>query len=300
MDELIYHYCSGATFKELIQKRTIRFSDITKSNDSAELRWITKYITPIFNEEYEIAKTNPLFKDACQKTDFVMLFNKFVDTYFTHALSGKEKFFWFYASCFSLEGDMLSQWRGYADDGRGFSIGFNRKKFENYSTSGFELLSIHSGEVEYDKKKHEGVVRDSIKKLLSAIIADIEKKELSRESLLHKYKRCFQELIEKAVFIKNPFFLEEKEWRMCVWTFKEFSDSNDILLVNNGIPEKYTLEFQNRNNQFVSFFDLKFTPNTVERIIVGPKNKTDLSDLSMVLRSNGFNCKLEKSDGTYI
>lgn len=299
-ENLVFHYCSGSTFREIIQKKTLRFADITKSNDSAELRWITSYIESVFLEELEKANQNSRFKEISRKTDFEGLFHKFSDTFFTQALCGKEKFFWFYVSCFSLEGDMLSQWRGYADDGRGFSIGFSRKAFEAYSTSGFKLLSIHSGEVEYAKEKHILSVRESIGKLFSDIIADIEINKLSKEGIRHIYMSCFQGLIEKAVFIKNPFFKEEKEWRMCVWTYKEFSDCNDILLVNNGVPENYDLEYQNRNNQIVSYFDLKFASDTVKKIIVGPKNKTDLSDLSMFLKSNGFDCIIKESDGTYV
>lgn len=299
-EELVYHYCSGATFKEIIHNKTLRFSDITKSNDSAELRWITSYIESIFLDELGNANQNAQFKEISQKTDFVGLFHEFSYSFFTQALCGKEKFFWFYATCFSLEEDKLSQWRGYADDGRGFSIGFRRKAFEAYSTSGFKLLSIHSGDVKYDKEKHILSVRESIRKLFLDIFADLERNKLSKEGIRYIYMNCFQGLIEKAVFIKNPFFKEEKEWRMCVWTYKDFSDSNDILLVNNGVPENFDLEYQNRNNQIVSYFDLKFAPDIVKKIVVGPKNKTDLSDLSIFLKSNGFDCKIIESDGTYV
>lgn len=38
-ENLLYHYCSLDTFLSIVQNRTIRLSDITKSNDAKELTW---------------------------------------------------------------------------------------------------------------------------------------------------------------------------------------------------------------------------------------------------------------------
>ena len=44
----IYHYCSLETFNSIITNKTLRLSDITKSNDSKELI----YIRPFIKEEF--------------------------------------------------------------------------------------------------------------------------------------------------------------------------------------------------------------------------------------------------------
>lgn len=299
-DNLVYHYCNESVFKEIIQKKTLRFSDITKSNDSTELRWITKYIEPAFIEELNKQNENATFKEASNIYDFVKYLHEFIDAFFNKMSYGKEKFFWFYASCFSLEGDMLSQWRGYADDGKGFSIGFNRDIFENYYTSGYNLLSVHIGEVEYDEKKHIVIVKECIKKIFDDLYSAVEKKELSDNKIRLIFLDCFIALTVKAAFIKNPFFREEKEWRMCVWTLRELDDSNEIPLFRNGVNEKYTLEYKKRDNGDVTYFDLKFAPDTVRQIILGPKNKIDLSELDKFLKDNGVECKIDYSEGTYV
>ncbi len=299
-DNLVYHYCNESVFKEIIQKKTLRFSDITKSNDSAELRWITTYFEPIFIEELNKANENSLFRTAYQNVDLVKFFQKFTDAFFVKALYGEEKFFWFYASCLSLEGDLLSQWRGYADDGKGFSIGFKREVFEQYSIGGFTFLNIRAGEVEYEKNKHVFSVEESIKKLFVDLNKVVEINDLCNESIRHIFRNCFQELIEKAVFIKNPFFREEKEWRMSVWTYKEFGDDDTILLVNNGVLEEYALNYREKDGKKIPYFDLNFVPEKVERIILGPKNKTNRAELDIFLKNNGFECDLKESDGTYI
>ena len=35
-------------------------------------------------------------------------------------------------TCFSEERDLLSQWRGYANDGAGFSVTFDKEKLDRY------------------------------------------------------------------------------------------------------------------------------------------------------------------------
>jgi len=49
------------------------------------------------------------------------------------------------ASCFSLAGDVLSQWRAYANYGQGYVVGFNAKQMTN--------LNIKALKVEYNEKK---------------------------------------------------------------------------------------------------------------------------------------------------
>lgn len=299
-DNLVYHYCSESVFKEIIQKKTLRFSDITRSNDSAELRWITKHIEPAFTEELNKAKENALFKEVYQTIDLTKLFKEMNNAFFHEAIYGKDNFFWYFVSCLSLEGDMLSQWRGYADDGKGFSIGFNREIFEKYYTSGFNYLSIHSGKVEYDEQKHIVIVKDCMRKLFAGLLSAAEKSSICDDVICHAFFDCFQALIVKSVFIKNPFFHEEKEWRMGVGTFRKSCNSKYIYLVRNNVREKYRLNYRNKNGVNILYFDLKFTPDTIERIILGPKNKMDLSELDILLKDNGIKCKIDKSEGTYI
>lgn len=300
-NDIVYHYCSSDVFYSIINNKTIRFSDITKSNDSAEIGWITKYLDSVFTEELRCANNNLIFMKSYQPIDLHRCFLSFEDAYFIKALRDKDKFFWFYVSCFSMKGDILSQWRGYADDGKGFCIGFDRHEFEQYSTGGFKLLSLHSGEVNYLEEKQISDICGIIKELFDQLLKNAQSGKTSVQHVRIELNKCFQKLIELAVFIKNPFFKEEKEWRMCLWTYKEFSrDSKDIILVKNGQPEQYELGFKTRGNTLVSFFDMKFEPYVLKHIIVGPKNNTDLADLKMFLHSHNIDCRIEKSKGTYV
>jgi len=48
---VIYHYCSLETFKAIIEDKTLRLSDITRSNDSEETRYIVNIIKKTFHED---------------------------------------------------------------------------------------------------------------------------------------------------------------------------------------------------------------------------------------------------------
>lgn len=44
--------------------------------------------------------------------------------------------------CFSENGDLLSQWRGYADNGRGVTIGFDYNTLQEYVKQNFGILEL--------------------------------------------------------------------------------------------------------------------------------------------------------------
>lgn len=44
MTDLLYHYCNVETFLNIIRNKTIRLSDITKSNDNMEGKWLFTFV----------------------------------------------------------------------------------------------------------------------------------------------------------------------------------------------------------------------------------------------------------------
>jgi len=55
--ESIYHYCTLDTFMEIIQNKTLRLSDLNKTNDYMEKRWANRFIATVLQEkldEYEV------------------------------------------------------------------------------------------------------------------------------------------------------------------------------------------------------------------------------------------------------
>lgn len=58
MENTVYHYCSTDIFQKIVTAKTIRMSDITKSNDSMEIRWIARNIRNAFDHNWDHAYDN--------------------------------------------------------------------------------------------------------------------------------------------------------------------------------------------------------------------------------------------------
>jgi hypothetical protein len=107
-DELIYHYCRPEPFLEIINSRSIWLSASYTLNDVSERSW-----------GYSIfAKAAGILERETGSEFIKKIFEPVIAGYLHSMLM---------IACFSLEADVLSQWRAYADDGRGFAIGFSPK-----------------------------------------------------------------------------------------------------------------------------------------------------------------------------
>lgn len=100
----LYHYCSAQIFVEIISRRQVWLSSMKLSNDTMEGRLVRILSEKVFAME----GANPGNVDR---------FRSYIEVLDEH--------FDGFGFCFSEEGDLLSQWRGYADNGAGFSIGFS-------------------------------------------------------------------------------------------------------------------------------------------------------------------------------
>src|SRR3954471_19700573 len=113
-EKLIYHYCSADTLRIIARDRTLRFSDATCLNDGEEIAWA--------NRQLEIAIQRIVDRDRVDDT--VPPVSKSFLNDFKEMMEGIRERNRHFVASFSTTGDSLSQWRAYADDGRGFAIGF--------------------------------------------------------------------------------------------------------------------------------------------------------------------------------
>jgi hypothetical protein len=105
-NELIYHYCTPAALIEIVRTRTIWLSASYTMNDATERGW--GYAVFL-----EVAKA--LEKETGPE---------FIKQIITPVAAGDRSSL-LMLGCFSLDADVLSQWRAYGDNGRGFAVGFS-------------------------------------------------------------------------------------------------------------------------------------------------------------------------------
>jgi len=111
----LYHYCNIHTMMSIVRSQSLWLTNCLFSNDSKELEWAVDRLNESINSLYQ----SEIFeKNAYSKVQMLNILNQILE-------ETKNHIFPTYVTCFSVEGDSLSQWRGYGDDGRGVAIGLN-------------------------------------------------------------------------------------------------------------------------------------------------------------------------------
>ena len=197
-----------------------------------------------------------------------------------------------YISCFSKKQDLLSQWRAYADDGRGVSIGFDLNKLVIADNFWIENIEYTNNIVENERESDVEIVADTIGTVIRK--NNITDKKMQIEVFLH-------ELIPVLAKYKNPAFEEEAEVRLIYCDDMKFEK---IINCYGAFQEKWeskTLKHDFRtigNCDITEFVRLKFNPDSIVEICIGPKcllNKNDILTISKALLSTEPIVRVSKS-----
>jgi hypothetical protein len=116
----IYHYTNDVGLKGILESGKIWLSDIFNLNDPSEVRHGFSHVVKILGAR------------AANGPKISKLFAKSID-YFAQQGFVQAAAHYFVCS-FSSAGDDLGQWRAYADNGRGFALGFDGEALEKAYT----------------------------------------------------------------------------------------------------------------------------------------------------------------------
>lgn len=191
-----------------------------------------------------------------------------------------------YIACFSEDGDLMSQWRAYADDGNGIAVGFKLSIPQGlpltYAGSDILKYSLTVEKVIYDYNTQFSLVNTIINQAVQ-----------DKPENIFLYANRLKQL---SYICKHQAFREEKEWRiintpLVTSDFKMCSSISD-------------LKFRATRNKLISFLELPIrTENkiaTIAEIVVGPKNNTLPDTLNNYLNFNNYrNIIIKKSDSPY-
>ncbi|VDN49126.1 protein of unknown function [Petrocella atlantisensis] len=212
-ENILYHYCRIDTFMKIIHNKTIRVSDCSKTNDYSEIQWIAtsmkNRIIDTIISDIEFSKiydyNNELFDKVSKRISAT------IDVVFLNNTRSMLTF----VSCFSEEGDILSQWRGYADDGKGLSIGFNKEILLTFDTGGYNYFFK---KVVYDNETQSEYVKNQIVELVNAYKNIEDEFDIPRLLNDFLFDVCLRisAFRNDSPFFKNNAFSEEKEWRLII------------------------------------------------------------------------------------
>ena len=252
MSKIIYHYCSADTFGKILDSKAMFLTSTAVMNDTMEVLWFKQIF---YNEikKYNTAKYSSLYNFVLN--NIVLNIN--------HC----------YICCFSEEGDLLSQWRAYADDGRGFSIGFSiedmeiEKKIPYYNVFNKETIGIYN--VIYDIEEQKRTINEQLELIFNKSSRDI----ISGIAYLSLYAKVF----------KNPFFREEKEWRIIHTPLITSDAKHEDIKIMGNISE---CNFRFTKFGMWPYFKWDFANKKkcpISEIIIGPQNMTTIDNVYLFM-----------------
>lgn len=295
MTKILYHYCSNRKAFSILKSSTLRMSDVRKSNDYNELRL---FFPDILDATWEKGKKsgnlNIKFKGETGVDALGLILSETHQEIEQELNSGS---FSNFVVCFSEKGDSLSQWRGYADDGQGCSIGFSLKWLKEKVRQSDNRLRLEK--VQYlNFKQFESLMEQEAERLLD-IIRDIYEWAIDPssqiedvdEAIIFSFKYVVFDAISDSLKYKMKGFSEEKEWRLFVSnqvhkTGKQYVlDEEDISFLWENI------DFNITDNDIIAFYPVEFADKkevAVSEVILGPNNYINYSDLDLFLKNHKY------------
>ena len=207
--------------------------------------------------------------------------------------------------CLSEEGDLLSQWRAYAADGSGVSIGFDREYVDwlVQSSRGTDTdLELH--QVKYEFQAHDQIVTPAyleLRRLLESdtdfpvnVSPELRKSdapkivELNGRLAISTLLLAAMDAFNGVFSLKHPAFTEEKEWRLL--HRHDFLPMHPCLYrpISDGIvPYKTCLLRDSARSR-------------IAEVVLGPKHSTPVPVVQNYLAQQGFpNVKVRRSAAPY-
>lgn len=272
-DKILYHYCSLKNFYNIMESRNIWLNDAMQTNDSAEMKLV-------------ISKFIRLLKDKIylNEIDYEMFLSKFENIY----NSTISNFFKPHIACFSDNGDMLNQWRGYGNNGQGVSIGFNLDYFESIKNIDSDKDFIIK-RVIYSDEEQEQLLQSTVFDIL-----DMKDKFFNNNSM--NYLSLIGELFKLGQIFKDSSFEYEREIRL-IHGNSEMAAEPDML------------KYRPTEDSIISYLEIPLDLKNIDKkaiseVIIGPKCKVTQEKLRYFclnyLELFDFDFKIKKSKSTYI
>lgn len=301
-NKIVYHYCSLEAFKSIIENKCLWLCDVQKSNDSAECHVLSHAVADGLERRFPLY--NPQSSDP-----------SLAETLYSHIMSilRDERDIidhQIYSISFSKYADQLSQWRGYANDGTGFCIGFNAAYLQNLQQHNFMFRPIS-----YKSTLLNEAVNHYVQRLLELLsqFHDIPVLKIPAHEQLDFFQECsptIREIQQHAPFFKLQPFFEENESRLCFLAQHTLISNIALsfqsidLHINNSLFENQhfsigPLQFRVTASALQSYYELFFAPikdDFIREIIIGPKCPVQISDIYLFLTANGYNSKINQNN----
>jgi hypothetical protein len=259
---ICYHYCGLDRFVSIVRNKTLRLGNLFHMNDAKEVSWLFD----IASKRIDDLLAGPDDGED-SSSSFGWHHNALVKL---GSLIKGQRFYHVYAACFSARKDDLSQWRGYADDGRGATLGIDLE--EVLKQPKCHLLKRVS--VIYNQNDAEQRVKEILAPLVDpAGFGDGTPSSSGIGSGPRPAIRVLRELANIAPSFKNPAFKHEAEVRLIVRTSVPPDEDLDPSHFGKkwfaGFPSP--VMFSQGRSGLVPFTQVRLPASAVRAVGLGPR-----------------------------
>jgi len=263
----LYHYTNFSGLQGIMADSEIWLSNMYFLNDRSEFELGIEYVIKqlqSYKDGFSILRPTKHFIFALEKA--------------IEFIQEKEPP---YIMSLTENNDLLSQWRGYTQNGVGVNIGFDKSFFANNSLHVFRCI--------YDSEKQKALINYIITESIFMFVGISNSQgifENSNDIELSKFDEAItiagQYFIDRTVLacslIKSSSFQEESEWRLLY--FKKNLDIN----------------FLNKGNYFKPYVKFKINDldKSINEIYIGPNPERELCNLSMKMLLKKYGVDVNK------
>lgn len=255
LPDVLYHYCSLDSFYKIVQSKCLWLTDARKSNDSKEIIWADEIVRRYIEEFKEVDEDVPELADV-------------ESIYRSRRVP--------YIASFSTGRDLLSQWRGYADNARGVSIGFDLRELKLEKILPNNTL---------DREGATGI---------SAVLYDKDVQEHHIKMFFRARREKMADGLDLGIWLsqvsyifKNPHFREEQEYRIIHTPFIASTEDGSFSEATSALSK---ISYFVRRGDLVGYFKLSFPKkNFIKEVVVGPSCIVGPEDIRLFLSSEGIN-----------
>lgn len=275
-ERIYWHYCGINSAKSIVSSTKIMLSDLNFMNDSMEGRWL---FANFVRRLEQIGYKERIFAGYLVRTQTRFTLGPFV-------------------FCLSADGDLLSQWRAYANGGDGLAIGFLGNGFNAMHRpvrpTQIPGMTIFNPVI-YDRAVHTKFL-DEMCNIVSVIIEDCEKYTFTNPDT-HPFiplaARINLNFYYIEPFFKNPAFSEEREWRLVYFPKSSLMNSwkdgfSELFLSEQR--ERSLIDFRARGPDLIPYLLFPFEESinsTISHLRLGPTSTIDKRILALFLRKYG-------------
>jgi Protein of unknown function (DUF2971) len=239
---VLYHYTSLGALQEIVESRQLHATDVHFFNDAAEFKHTVHLL--------QLAMAQSPGKEGVT----TRLHEQFKNWLRNRLTMGHTVF----VSCFTANGNLLSQWRSYCDRVKGISLGF----LPEYLSRSAVNQSFHLAGCIYDAVRQTQIAA-AVLHAVEELAADMgESRDLHPSNSFHTVFEAVEgHLLRIAALLKYPAFEEEEEWRAVSPTVTNYVET--------------PIEYREGHSTLVPYvrFSLPTNPNEaleLQHVFVGP------------------------------